>query len=251
MDGTAFGVLGDTPYSEREAERLDELIDDINAERLAFVVHLGDIGASSTQACRDNWLAARKRQFARIRHPFVLLPGDNEWVDCKDPLERLARWRELFCGQERLGGLERQAGPYCEHLRWQHAGLVFVTLNVPGSNNNLRHDENPTRMAAVHAWLEEAAGLAESRDGLVILMQADPFVTLPRDGYQGLRGKLEALGRRLPGKVVLVHGDTHIYRADEPFPGLRRIVVWGSPLVSWHPMGIENGELQLSLPRLR
>jgi len=32
---------------------------------------------------------------------------------------------------------------------------------------------------------------------------------------------------------VLVHGDLHTYRDDRPLPGLRRIEVWGSPIVSW------------------
>jgi hypothetical protein len=30
-----------------------------------------------------------------------------------------------------------------------------------------------------------------------------------------------------------VHGDTHVYRDDEPLPGLRRIQPWGSPFVGW------------------
>ena len=82
----AFGVLGDTPYSQAEATKLDGLIARINAQELAFVVHVGDIGTSATtQACGDPWLEARQRQFARIRHPFVLLPGDNEWSDCREP----------------------------------------------------------------------------------------------------------------------------------------------------------------------
>jgi hypothetical protein len=228
--GVAFGLLGDTPYSEGEVERLDRLIDDINAAPLAFVVHVGDIG-SSALACGDDWVVARKRQFARIRHPFVLVPGDNEWSDCRDPLARLARWRELFCFPPLK--VEVQKGDFCEHLRWEAGGYVFVTLNVPGSNNNVRHPEHAPRMAAVFAWLDEAAALAAARGGLVVLMQANPFVTLPRDGYAALRNRLETLAARMPGRVVLVHGDTHLYKDDEPLPGLRRIEVWGSPFVGW------------------
>jgi len=49
--------------------------------------------------------------------------------------------------------------------------VVFVTLNVQGSNNNVRHpEEHGPRMAAVHAWLDAAAGLAEQKKGLVVLM---------------------------------------------------------------------------------
>ncbi|HEY3073782.1 MAG TPA: hypothetical protein VGJ74_01285, partial [Burkholderiales bacterium] len=63
--------MGDTPYSEDEVKRLDRLIDELNAEPLAFVVHIGDI-TSGRGPCTDAWFEARKQQFARIRHPFVL-----------------------------------------------------------------------------------------------------------------------------------------------------------------------------------
>ena len=229
-------MLGDAPYSQDEVERLDRLIDEMNAEPLAFVAHVGDIGQSTpAQACGDDWLRQRKAQFARIRHPFVLLPGDNEWSDCHDPLGRLARWRELFCFPSLKA--EVQKGDFCEHLRWEAGGYVFVTLNVPGRYNNVRHAEHAPRMRAVLAWLDEAAALAENRAGLVVLMQANPFITLPRDGFAVLRNRLEQLGKRSPGKIVLIHGDTHLYKDDEPLPGLRRIEVWGSPVVAWHRLG--------------
>lgn len=232
-----FGVLGDTPYSELEAERLDLRIDEMNQADLAFVVHVGDIGTRH-QACTDAWVEARRQQFARIRAPFLLIPGDNEWTDCKSPLERLRHWRSQFCFKESIPGLARQKGEYCEHVRWEAGGWVFVALNVPGRNNNVRHAEHAARMQAVHAWLDEAAALAETKKGLVVLMQANPFVTSPRDGYRALRDRLAALARAAPGKVLLIHGDTHFYRDDEPLPGLRRIEVWGSPFVDWTRLGL-------------
>lgn len=221
----------------------------MNAQELAFVVHVGDIGASTlAQACGDDWLLKRKSQFERIRHRFILLPGDNEWTDCArhglDPLERLRKWRSLFC-LKNDSRLESQAGPYCEHVRWEAGGYVFVALNVPGSNNNVRHAEHAPRMAAVLALLDEAAALAEERAGLVVLIQANPFVTRPRDGYAALRERLRSLAARLPGKVVLVHGDTHFYRDDEPLPGLRRVEVWGSPFVGWLRGAISAGALRI------
>jgi hypothetical protein len=229
-----FGVLGDVPYSDGEVERLDNVIDQMNAEKLAFVVHVGDIG-SSARACDDAWLAARKKQFSRIRHPFVLIPGDNEWSDCANPLERLKQWRSHFC--QRTLRVEVQPGEYCEHVRWEAGGWVFVALNVPGNNNNMSHPEHAARMAAVHAWLDEAASLAQPRKGLVVMIQADPFVgSLRRDGYASLRNRLADLASA--GKVILVHGDTHLYRDDEPLPGLRRIEVWGSPFVDWTRLGL-------------
>jgi len=226
----AFGVLGDVPYSAAEVEKLDRVIDEMNAQALEFVVHVGDIGHSTlAQACSDGWLEQRKAQLARIRHRLVVIPGDNEWSDCArhgmDPIARLRKWRELFCDIPR---------EYCEHARWEAGGWVFVTLNVPGSNNNLRHPEHAPRMAVVFRTLDEAARLAEQREGLVILLHANPFFyPRLRDGYAELKDHLRALATRMPGKVVLIHGDTHIYRDDEPLPGLRRIETWGSPFVGW------------------
>lgn len=216
-------MLGDAPYNTDEVERLDWLIDEMNAQPLAFVVHLGDIG-SSARACADDWLYERRRQFERIRHRFILLPGDNEWSDCKQPLERLRRWREIFCDTPR---------EFCEHRRWESGGWIFVTLNVPGRNNNVHHPEHRARMKAVLTALDAAAAEAQKYAGLVVLMQANPFITLPRDGFAELRDRLAALGDKRPGRVVLIHGDTHLYKQDEPLPGVKRIEVWGSPIVSW------------------
>ena len=223
-------MLGDVPYSELEAERLDRVIDEMNREPLAFVVHVGDIGTSAL-ACTEEWLLARKEQFARIRHPFLLIPGDNEWSNCRDPITRLKRWRRLYCDTGLA--VHVQPGEYCEHRRWEAGGWLFVTLNVPGHDNNVRHPEHAPRMRAVLSWLDEAAALAASRKGLVVMMQANPFITVPRDGFAQLRERLEALGAKSPGRVVLIHGDTHLYRDDEPLPGVRRIEVWGSPFVDW------------------
>ena len=246
----SFGLLGDTPYTPGEVQRLDALIDDINSEKLAFVVHLGDIG-SSANACDDVWLEARKRQFGRIRHKMVIVVGDNEWTDCKDQLGRLAAWRRFFC--EVPLGVERQPGEYCEHMRWAAGGYLFATLNVAGSNNNVRHAaEHARRMDAVYAWIEDSASEAEKGGvGLVLLMQGNPFIAFPRDGYAGLRERLLRLGERMPERVFLVHGDTHTYHDDEPLPGVRRLEVWGSPIVSWIRGDVEAGELRFSAPRYR
>ncbi|MGE5129876.1 MAG: metallophosphoesterase family protein [Sphingomonadaceae bacterium] len=247
--------MGDTPYSQAQANLLDAMIERMNAEPLAFVVHVGDI-TSGTGPCGDAWLEARKRQFARLRHPFVLLPGDNEWTDCHrtgfDPLERLARWRSLFCAEVPGLALERQPGEYCENVRWQSGSALFIGVNVPGSYNNLARDpaEHARRMAAVFEWLDESLSLADARGArtIFVLMQADPQFEhgRARDGYARLRAVLATDARRFAGRLVLVHGDTHRYRDDEPLPGLRRIEVPGAPDVRWLRARLADGRLELA-----
>ncbi|HUQ73839.1 MAG TPA: metallophosphoesterase [Burkholderiales bacterium] len=252
-----FALMGDTPYSQSEAERLDRLIRDLNADELAFVVHIGDI-TSGQGPCTDAWFQARKEQFARIRHPFVLLPGDNDWTDCHrsghDPMERLQYWRRTFCPGKFPAGLERQRGEYCEHVRWQAGGVLFVALNVQGSNNNLGRNaamdaEHAARMKAVLAWIDDSE--RRFRQGklgrLVLLMQANPFLR-PRSGANGFAALLDRVKRLAadnPRSVIVVNGDSHIHRDDEPLPGVRRIEPWGSPIMSWLHGSIEGGEIRV------
>ena len=233
----SFALMGDTPYSQAQANLLDSLIDQVNAEPLAFAAHVGDI-TSGQGPCDDDWLHARKRQFERFRVPFVLLPGDNEWTDCHrngfDPMECLAKWRALFCVPVAVAGFARQRGEHCENARWEVGNLVFAGVNVPGSNNN----------RDVFAWLDEVAAQAPKGKMLIVLMQANPFLR-PRqgsaDGFATLRERLAQLVRTHPGRIVLVHGDTHQYRDDEPMPGLRRIEVPGAPQVRWLRAKLSTG----------
>lgn len=271
-EGTAlqFALIGDTPYSESEAAALDAMIEEINREDLAFVIHVGDI-TGGQGPCTDEWLAARKRQFEKFRHPFVIVPGDNEWVDCHrtgfDPIERLKKFRELFeSGDTSLGNrglrLERQSGryqEYREHMRWIAGDVLFVGVNVQGSNNNLGRTsamdaEHRSRMAAVFAWLEDSLQLAQRRNlaGILIFAQGDPdFEGKMRrkrsDGFTEFRNALRGLALRFGKPVLFVNGDTHLYKLDrpladpaagEPIRNFTRVIVFGSPQTRWIRAGI-------------
>lgn len=271
-----FALMGDTPYNDAEVRALDALIDDMNGQELAFVVHVGDI-TSGRGPCTDAWLEARQRQYQRLRHPLILLPGDNDWVDCHrsgfDPMERLDKMRRLFhSGDSSIGqrtiGLERQSSnprfaEYREHVRWIADGVVFIGLNVQGSNNNLGRtaamdQEHARRMAAVLAWLDESMALAAERGlaGAVILAQANPdFEGRYRrregvgDGFESFRAALRAHALRLGKPILFVHGDTHMYQQNQPLndpatgkpiANFVRVEVPGSPQVRWLKAGISR-----------
>jgi predicted phosphodiesterase len=263
--GFLFALIGDTPYSWGEALALDAMIEEIDREQPAVVIHTGDI-TSGRGPCSDEWFEARKRQLEKFRHPLVIVPGDNDWVDCHrtgfDPIERLNRFREVFeSGAHSLGRrrieLERQSGRYAqyrEHMRWIAADVLFVGLNVQGSNNNLGRTaemdaEHRERMAAVLAWLEDSRRLAEQRKlaGMLIFAHADPdFEGKAKrrelDGFVGFRGALRDLAVRFGKPVLLVHGDSHFYSLDQPIAdpvtgkplrNFTRAIVFGSPQTRW------------------
>jgi hypothetical protein len=254
-----FAAFGDTPYTRDEEERFPDLIAEMNREPLAFVVHVGDF-KSARDRCSDELYLQRREWFGFSRHPFVFVPGDNEWTDCRrllaggyDPLERLRKLRELFfSGGESLGqraiSLERQSQNYPEHARWRHGSALFVTLNVPGSYNNahLMPEEFRDRSAAVGRWLEQSFELARKTGlrAVVVLMQANPWAS-PTNRYFGFRELLSTMTKEtlgFDGEVLLVHGDTHRFRADSPlrdpatgapFANFTRVEVFGSPSMNW------------------
>ncbi len=259
----SFALLGDTPYGASEETSFTAMLREIDRENVAFVVHVGDFKDGWT-SCGNAVFEQRLALFADSQHAFIYIPGDNEWTDCHrllagryDPLERLAALRRyFFSGTVSLGrnpiALTRQsddatAPVYPEHLRWQHDGIWFIALNMPGGDNNARlPEESAARTAAALAWLQQSFARAREQGarGVVGRMQASPFLRSgnPRRGYQSL---LDALAREtatFAGEVLLGHGDTHIYRVDQPLRDPRngktlanftRAEVFGSPQVNW------------------
>ena len=72
----------------------------MDTEKLAFVIHVGDIKSGDSD-CSDNALKDILDAFQTSAHPLIYVPGDNDWTDCHrksnvshDPLERLDRLRE-------------------------------------------------------------------------------------------------------------------------------------------------------------
>jgi len=254
-----FGAFGDAPYTWFEEALFPDFLAGMNQEDLPFVVHVGDF-KSATAPCSDELFRQRREWFDLVRHPFVYVPGDNEWTDCRrfqagghDPLERLAKLRELFSGgDESLGWrrikLARQLPDYPEHARWRHGDVLFVTLNVPGPDNNARHmpEEFRSRSAAVARWLEQSFNIArgDRLRAVVIFMQANPWIS-PTSRYFGFRELLARMAKEtlgFDGEVLLVHGDTHRYRMDSPLrdpasgalvANFTRVEVFGSPGMNW------------------
>jgi hypothetical protein len=243
----------------------------MNRQPLAFALHVGDF-KDSRAACSDELFLQRRAAFALSHHPFFFTPGDNEWSDCdrtawnpRAPLERLARLRELFFASDSSLGqrplrAERQAlRGYPEHMRWQVHDVLFVTLNVPGPDNNRGRmpQESRRRTAAAIDWMAEAFRIAREHKlpALVVAMQANMWTG--RRGYQDILTALAAEAKHYDGQVLVVHGDTHWFRFDRPLVDARsgtavtnvtRLEVYGSPFVNWLQVTVtvEDGRARFS-----
>jgi hypothetical protein len=275
----SFGMFGDMPYSDAEARAIPGLIDQMNSTNLAFTVFVGDIQGGGR--CDNALYTGTVDEFNSFRAPLVYTPGDNEWTDChqtgQDPIERLGHIRQtMFRSPQSFGqrtiALDEQRPQFPENARWRMGSVLFLTINVPGSNNNHIADpdadedgtartaadrraaesEYEVRDQADRDWLHQ--GFVEAAtthaDAVVVLMQADPgFDVAPDqraarhlDGYDKLLGAFVGEAKAFGKPVLIGHGDSHRLQFDQPLldPSSRQIVpnVWraesfGSPDVGW------------------
>ena len=278
-DAFSFAVMGDTPYNEGEEKAHGAMLAALSREDVAFVIHVGDFKSGSSP-CTDELYVRRKAEFDAVEHPFILTPGDNDWTDCRrpraggmDPIERLAQLRRVFFPDRRSLGrtpIEMAAQDQCleagcrcaahpENRFWSRGGVRFVTLNIPGSDNNVGFDaandaEAACRDEANARWLEQAVHASERSQtrALVIAIQANPWETR-KPVYRAFLAQVVEASRRLKKPVLLVHGDTHTYRVDVPFRdamghpilNITRLETYGSPYVGWVKVTVDPDDPEI------
>jgi len=264
-------LFGDMPYGDKGKSQYPNLIADVNAANVAFSIYDGDLKSGGDGPCTDdNLYTPALNYFASFKRPLVFLPGDNDWTDCwglygpattapgaDDPLERLQHERELFFStpyslgqtQMRLTRQSEQGGDvaqYVENVRWTYGSVVFIGLNVQGSNDNYpyfgvngetRSDAEIARMRAESVarkganmdWLKQGFAYAKEvgADGVMVSFQADLNFNNERqfgddrlwDAYPDYITALRDATIDFEGPVALVHGDSHYFKVDKPLKG--------------------------------
>lgn len=168
-----------------------------------------------------------------------------------DPLANLDLVRSIFFAKpgKTLGGamdVHSQAleydtnfptdSSYVENVWFQKAGVLFVTVNMPGGSNNdtdpwygapamspAQAQEVANRSAANKRWLDTAFNRAVSDNSIavVIQLQADMW---DADGksishivqYKQFIDLIAARAKAFGKPVLLLNGDSHVYRSDNP-----------------------------------
>jgi hypothetical protein len=290
--GITYAIVGDTPYGAVQLADFPRLVSALNGDPdVELTVHLGDIkdGAS---LCSDAYFDQMRANFDALQDPLVVTPGDNEWTDCHrpaaggySPTERLARFRSVFyprarqsLGQRRKS-LETQAdrpgfATFVENRLWKAQKVVFATVHVVGSNNDLvpwfgsaetpaqraeRLAEYDARLAATLAWLDRTFAFAadENARGVVVAMQADMWFNTPL-GFAEIVQRLADRAREFGKPVLLLEGDSHRFTVDRPLatgsalhgvstaaPNLTRIIVEGQTTGEWLKLRIHPNAAEL------
>jgi hypothetical protein len=248
----SFVALGDLPYGSREKAYppYQALIKTINQANPAFSIHVGDFKSGST-LCSNEEFANQHAHFQSFEGALIYTPGDNEWTDCHrknngsyDPLERLGTLRKDFFNPDHSLGsrpirLESQPqvmpgfSRFVENQRWLYQDVLFNTVHIVGSNNNLE-SRDPAATAEFHerdtanvAWIKDAFSDATAKQAklLVFAFQADVFETKNMfedfPGWSGFRRTISEtllpLAQRWGKPVLVIHGDSHQFKLDQPF----------------------------------
>jgi hypothetical protein len=210
-----------------------------------------------------------------------------------DPLANLALVRSIFFPRpgwslgQRSRRVQSQAqrfdrqhpadAAFVENVMWEASDVLFVAINLPGGSNNdtdvwygaptasqAQLAEAADRTAADLRWLDAAfARASEARaQAVVIQLQADMWD--PEKGaahqaaYEPIVASIASHTLALRRPVLLVNGDSHVYRSDNPLaasdplnfmhpghdvPNFHRLIVHGSTLpLEWLRLTIDRHE---------
>ena len=305
-DNFIFVALGDTAYNgEKDYASYDKLISLINSKKPAFSIHVGDTWGG--QSCDDNEQKIVLGFFNKYQHPLIYTPGDNEWTDCIDPkvdLSKLTRdtfsWEDFAVyQQDRLHTIRRLffskpqslgASPiplirqgdistytdYVENSRWDHNGVLFVTMHVVGSNNGLnigsktKSEEATQRDRANMAWIKDSLAKALQNDykAVVFSLHAALFENAAANDMAakivgnnlngGIMGpysntvfSLIDFANKFKKPMLVIHGDNHRFVVDRPFlvyqgeehgpknSNITRLQVFGAPEIRAVKISVE------------
>jgi hypothetical protein len=267
-----FAAIGDQQYGATGERLWPFLQRDINRSGVSFVVHAGDVKSGDT-LCSNEMFADRVRSFNAFEMPMILTPGDNEWTDCHrenngsySSLERLDYLRRVFYpdnqsfGRRKIALSQQSEDPrypkYRENALWSQGNVLYATLHIVGSNNNAGRTSEDDRefLERTHAnfnWIKTIFQVARDNDfaAVVITMQANPGFNGSRirvaqmsSGFRDSFFVLEDEVIVFDRPVLVIIGDSHIYRMDKPLIGassgrvvdnLQRLEVPGSADVHW------------------
>ena len=157
-----FYAIGDLPYNTRQAHdvklQLRRLPKDAD-----FIIHVGDIrNPQKSDVCRqDEFTVNEVAGILKQSHaPVLLIPGDNEYNDCRNFDQACAMWLNKFAYFERkhwkndmpveVHHMKRRP----ENFFFELQQVLFIGLNIvggePSTDNN--GEEWKTRLNMEYIW---------------------------------------------------------------------------------------------------
>ena len=233
-------------YGDNESKNINSLIDSINEKKDAsLIIHLGDTQYWSSQ-CVDTYSNLQYELMNSLKTPVLFTPGDNDWLDCPNKIDRLGEIRETFFSKDLTLGRnpsivenQRLRG-YPENSRLMKRNVAFITAHVVGENNNFdpyikkNTLEYLNRDDANIDWITESFEKYKDASAFVLAIHADifkgkniPFL------YERFAYTLLNLSNKYKKPLLLLTGNSHKFKAYQPmsskYPFLHVIQNFGYP----------------------
>mmetsp|Transcript_16460 Transcript_16460/g.24888 ORF Transcript_16460/g.24888 Transcript_16460/m.24888 type:complete len:589 (+) Transcript_16460:192-1958(+) len=245
----SFYVMGDVPYAPWEEvvlrEQLQSNLTTFSDAR--FVMHVGDFQKPPRTKCHPDIYEKVASIFSENSAlPFMVLPGDNDWIDCPDPTESLALYRSTFTMSNAntdaftmfnnfpFDIVQSNPKEYPELTKFEHQGILFLTVHVTDTKSTSEEEEWKNRMTANvnHVWnsVQEYANTVRNPSQLqpdnpptlsdlravVIFGHGQYSVDGTREFFRKIQPVLDnsyyGLPENLP--VLYLHGDGHRFSID-------------------------------------
>lgn len=216
----AFTVIGDVPYSQEQRSGLLLLINKHNAANPSdFVVHVGDIkpGADS---CKEAVYKDVDSILRLFKAPTFIILGDNEYNDCKDPIQGLDYWKKYFLHFNENWTFEPTVAyqkERIENFSWVKDKVLFIGINLVGSNV---HDsaEWQTRLSDNGNWIKKQMQEQKDKVTAAVIFGHANITEIEPDKFKIFTDTFRAASHTFKKPVLFVHGDGHIWFQNKPWP---------------------------------
>lgn len=209
-----FAAMGDMPYAEAQYAQMSGQIADFEPE-VAFLVHLGDIKPGKLP-CDEPIYARVATVLHQSKVPVFIVPGDNEYNDCADPLTAWRFWTTHFMRfDERWPSpnlnVQRQA-LRSENFAFVSRGVLFVGVHVVGGRVHDQAEWDQRHKECV-AWLQKQIASHGSKvRAMVILGHA-----APAKKHTAFFDGVTSIAKAWTKPILYIHGDGHKWKKDHPF----------------------------------
>jgi hypothetical protein len=211
-----FCVIADVPYYDDERVFLPTQLAS-QMEGCEFLVHLGDIMRGEV-SCEEEYYTTIKDIMLESKVPAFIVPGDNEWNDCGNQLEREDAWDLWSTHLMRLENnwnhtLDVIRQPeYEENFYLIRKRTLIFGLNIVGGRV---HDANEwrLRLSGEVNWVRQIIIMNVQQnnnvDGIIIMAHAKPSPN-NRRFFNPLKNFIHSqLKNEIP--VMYLHGDGHSF----------------------------------------
>jgi hypothetical protein len=215
-----------------------------------------------SDTCSDDSIARQKAELDSSSHTVIISLAAHDWLACptRNPLPQLREsWfdGDLALGEGKLAltrlSVNRKFKRYPENARWEIAGMLFATINLPADNNHYRleagrNGEFEDRQVANRLWLQRLFALVRQKKlrGMVLFSDGNPLQTRgkPRpDGFAEVRSQITQLAGQM------VSGSKFLLIDHQPEPGAKAAsgIAWRGNIghislqPGWHEFIVHTG----------